>query len=115
MRPAEHKDNTEYWNSRYENEEYSYLDSPGAVNLYKTLAHFAREYHAHTILDIGCGRGNLLKYLDNIVLYTGVDISSAALEEAHKIPTSYKKELRLGNFKTYPAINFSPPLDTTTA
>lgn len=114
MREQEHKDTTEYWDRLYDDNKYEYLDLPGAANLYKTLAHFAKECHAHTILDIGCGRGNLLKYLDNIVLYTGVDISSSALEEARKISTSFKKELKLGNFKTYPAVNFTPPLDKNT-
>ena len=114
MREEEYKDTTENWNRRYENKEYSHLDTPGAAILYKTIALFANECYARTILDVGCGHGNLIKYLDKITLYTGVDISSVALEEAHKIPASYKKELKLGNFKTYPAVNFSPPLDTKT-
>ncbi len=77
MREEEYKDTTENWNRRYENKEYSHLDTPGAAILYKTIALFANECYARTILDVGCGHGNLIKYLDNSrieMITTYVDI-----------------------------------------
>lgn len=37
-----------------------------------------------TVLDVGCGPGNLKRALNNNFIFTGVDISSKMLEEARK-------------------------------
>lgn len=54
---------------------------------------------AKSALDIGCGRGELLRQLKNKgLVVTGIDISSVAIEQAKKITNA---TLYLGNFENF--------------
>jgi SAM-dependent methyltransferase len=61
---------------------YDYLSSIAMVPRLGTLAGYVTFFRAASVLDIGCGAGTLLRYLDPPVQYTGVDISPCAIERA---------------------------------
>lgn len=46
------------------------------------LKKIANWVNGNTILDCGCGRGEMLKYLSNISKYTGIDVNKTIIENA---------------------------------
>ena len=77
--------NKKYWDAELAGPRASYLESRG-VAIRNTVMKVLIEQNApsvRSLLDVGCARGELAKYVD-MDLYTGVDISNYAIEEAKK-------------------------------
>lgn len=66
----------------------------------ETLAETVQNRNAESLLDIGCGTGNLYAKLNDNVNYTGMDQSVEMLLQAKRIFPNIK--LRLGNFLDKP-------------
>lgn len=92
------------WNREYANGDWTYLKTSPSERarsaliidvLYRTYG------NGGTILDVGCGEGVLADYLhpDEHVLYTGIDISSTAIESA-------KNKSKSLTFKVTPAEDY---------
>ena len=64
---------------------WSYLDTQDNTEIYGLLRAYVDRYaRGGSILDVGCGTGNVAEKLapDSYSLYTGVDISAVAIEAA---------------------------------
>lgn len=69
----------ETYNDSYYNEKHkNWFENPD-TKLYETIAEHIRKSKSKSVLDVGCGNGNLLKYLrsqiDGVSL-TGIDLSN---------------------------------------
>jgi 2-polyprenyl-3-methyl-5-hydroxy-6-metoxy-1,4-benzoquinol methylase len=77
--------NRKYWDAELAGPRASYLKGRG-VDISNAVMKVLIEQnapYARTLLDVGCARGELARYLDMDV-YTGIDISDYAIEEANK-------------------------------
>ncbi|MFL6721664.1 MAG: class I SAM-dependent methyltransferase [Sphingomonas sp.] len=72
------------WDRMFAEGEWDYLDSLGEAARYALIAGYIhRRPPPISVLDVGCGAGILLRYLDHSrVRYSGIDLSSAAIEQA---------------------------------
>lgn len=74
---------------KYENFYYQKARDGGTWNegLRKDLIHFISQHivSGDTILEVGCGEGDLINYLPKDAIYTGADISSFAIKQAQKV------------------------------
>lgn len=72
---------------RFEDDYYSYLESPENAPRYKPAAYFLNdtfEQQSFSLLDLGCGNAALAKYLPERCDYLGVDHSQLAIEHCLK-------------------------------
>ncbi len=70
----------ETWNFQYQQGQWNHLLGEQERN--KVLGEMGRRYHPNpTILDVGCGFGNLLQHL-SFQRYLGIDFSAVALDQA---------------------------------
>ena len=78
--PSSNFSSARYWEARYRNGGHSGAGSYGRLADYKAafINRFVHSNHINTILDFGCGDGNLLSLL-NLAVYTGVDVSPTTL------------------------------------
>jgi 2-polyprenyl-3-methyl-5-hydroxy-6-metoxy-1,4-benzoquinol methylase len=77
--------NKKYWDAELAGPRATYLKGRG-VDICNAVVKVLIEQNApsaKTILDIGCARGELARHVD-MDIYTGVDISHYAIEEANK-------------------------------
>ncbi len=72
------------WDREYQSGQWDYLDGPAEMPRYATIFGYARASNSHaSVLDVGCGAGILLHWLDrDIERYVGIDLSSTAIEQA---------------------------------
>jgi len=63
---------------------YGYQDSVAFVPKMAAIAGYVKHFELASVLDIGCGTGNLLRFLDKSIRYVGVDISPCAISEAKR-------------------------------
>lgn len=63
----------------YRHGAYDYLRSVEMVPKMSALAGYVRFFGGKSVLDLGCGFGDLLNYLDRDVRYLGLDISPTAI------------------------------------
>jgi SAM-dependent methyltransferase len=68
----------------YQRGSYDYLDSIAFVPKMASLAGYIKALGVQKVLDIGCGTGPLLPYLDSSTAYVGVDIAPTAIEQARE-------------------------------
>lgn len=69
----------EHWDSQYQQGKWDHLLSASEAKRNNVIGEFCRKYHDHpTILDVGCGFGNLVQYL-TFQTYLGMDLSAVPL------------------------------------
>lgn len=81
-------DSNEYWENRYKNNETSGDGSYGKLALFKSsiINNFIKDYNIKSILDLGCGDGNQLKYFNTTnINYIGVDPSITIINKLKEI------------------------------
>lgn len=81
------KENKKVYDSLYEWEEDGWEEKDKRYNFYwlfKIEKYANKRLDGCSILDVGCGTGDIVKYLPDDVRYTGVDIYKPALELARK-------------------------------
>jgi SAM-dependent methyltransferase/predicted O-methyltransferase YrrM len=61
---------------------YGYLGSIAMLPRFATIGGYARALGVDRVLDVGCGTGDLVAYLDPTIGYVGVDISPTAIAQA---------------------------------
>lgn len=72
------------WERAFQEGNWGFLDSESEYAHYSVVASFLqRRGEPYTLLDIGCGFGSILKYLDlsRLTQYTGVDLAQSALDK----------------------------------
>lgn len=85
-------DSNEYWEHRYKNDGTSGDGSYGKLATFKgkILDNFIKEHDVKSILDLGCGDGNQLKYYNTTnINYTGVDPSITII---NKLKETYEDD-----------------------
>jgi len=78
---------------RFQNDYYSYFESPENVTRYTPTSGFLDnvfEKKSFSLLDLGCGNAALCKYLPARCDYLGVDHSELAIEECLKLYSNRK-------------------------
>lgn len=86
--------NPNKWDEQYRKGVWEYLKAPEQAARYGVIAAWiAGSCAGCQILDVGCGEGNLLKYLlfENFEHYTGIDFSEQAISQAQKLWAGYQK------------------------
>lgn len=68
----------------YQRGAYDYLHSIAMVPRMATIASYIKAFGITRVLDVGCGTGDLLSYLDSDVSYIGIDISQTAINIARR-------------------------------
>jgi SAM-dependent methyltransferase len=106
-------DSNKYWEDRYKNNETSGDGSYGKLAIFKgnIIYNFIKEYDVKSILDLGCGDGNQLKYYNTTnINYIGVDPSSTIinkLKEIYKNDKNKKFIILDKNFNTKAELTLS--------
>jgi len=95
------------WDTLYATGQYDFVTTAEHVSRYGSVAAYCCFFIAGgRVLDIGCGRGLLLKYLPREVTrsYVGIDVSEAAIELA-------RAQFPGGHFEVADAMIYEPPHD----
>lgn len=82
------------WDEQYRKGVWEYLKAPEQAARYGVIAAWiAGSCSGCRILDVGCGEGNLLKYLmfETFEHYTGIDFSKQAIDQARKLWAGHQK------------------------
>ena len=77
----------------YRSGAYGYQGSVAFVPKMAVIAGYVKHFGMKRILDIGCGTGAVLHFLDKSIGYIGVDISQTAIRQARKAFGDKSKEL----------------------
>jgi len=95
----------EYWEARYRCGGNSGAGSYGHLAQYKVqfINEFVAENRVASVLDLGCGDGNLLSLL-NVPTYVGVDVSLTALARCNKRFPQHR-------FVRFDALDIVPPAE----
>jgi 2-polyprenyl-6-hydroxyphenyl methylase/3-demethylubiquinone-9 3-methyltransferase len=76
------------WDAHYRSGQRDYPDSAGQAALHLAICELYQRYSGDgTVLDIGCGNGNLYRYLTehagmDTSCYTGIDVAEEAVRQA---------------------------------
>lgn len=98
------KSKQQRWDQEYLNGKWEYLHSLGELGHNSILAGYASFLGVESVLDVGCGSGNLPRLLSNINFYVGIDISPVALAQLSGLMgDEFKYQLIEANFD-----NFTP-------
>ena len=90
------------WDNEYESGKWDYMQSIEELGRYSVIAGYATYLKAKSVLDVGCGDGNLIRLLPLMESYVGVDISPIALTKAQEaIDTRPNYCLIESDFDTY--------------
>lgn len=75
-----------YWEKRYKNNGHSGAGSYHGNAVYKAafLNSFVKEKRIRSVLELGCGDGNQIRYFE-FEAYTGVDVSPTAVARCKKL------------------------------
>ena len=85
------KQDREVWEKEYGSGAWDWLSSTSEFAHYSMVAAYVQMRKSPaSLLDLGCGEGVFLRYLDENLLseYTGVDIAQSALDRIHPKRTS---------------------------
>lgn len=63
---------------------YDYLETVDLAPRMAIMAAYVARFGAKSVLDVGCGFCDLLRYLDDDIAYLGLDISPTAIELARE-------------------------------
>lgn len=66
----------------YRSGAYDFVETLSMAPRLGAIAAYVKHLGAHRVLDLGCGTGLLLAYLDPAIAYVGLDISPTAIESA---------------------------------
>lgn len=69
-------------NEAHESGAYEYLNTIHLSPRYGVIAAYLQQLNALSVIDIGCGVGNLRQYISPQINYTGVDVSQSAIQHA---------------------------------
>jgi len=86
-------DSNNYWETRYKNNGTSGDGSYGVLAIFKgeIINNIIKNYNIKSIIDLGCGDGNQLTFLDiDNVDYIGIDPSKTVI---HKLKKKYIKSI----------------------
>ena len=74
------------WDRMFSEGRWDYLDSIGEAARYALIAGYIhRRPSVNDVLDVGCGAGILIRYLDRSrIRYRGIDLSQAAIDQARE-------------------------------
>lgn len=72
------------WNNEYLSGKWNYMQSIEELGRYSIIIGYVQYLKVKTILDVGCGDGNLIPLLPLIDAYVGIDISRIALDKAQE-------------------------------
>ncbi|MDE2421161.1 MAG: class I SAM-dependent methyltransferase [Gammaproteobacteria bacterium] len=98
------KSKQQRWDREYRNGKWEYLHSLRELGHNSILAGYAGFLGVETVLDVGCGNGNLPRLLNRINFYVGIDISPIALAQLRELMgDEFKYQLIEANFD-----NFTP-------
>lgn len=89
------------WDSMYAQGRWDYLDDLGEAPRYALVAGYVHRRGGEiNLLDVGCGSGILLKYLDQSrVRYCGIDLSPTAVEQAkNRFPNADFRTCRIEDY-----------------
>lgn len=95
------------WNTLYTTGQYDFVTTAEHVSRYGSVAAYCCFFTAGgRVLDVGCGRGLLLKYLppEAISSYVGIDVSEAAIQMA-------RAQFPRAHFEVADATIYEPPHD----
>jgi 2-polyprenyl-3-methyl-5-hydroxy-6-metoxy-1,4-benzoquinol methylase len=71
-------------NEAHESGAYEYLNTIHLSPRYGVIAAYLHQMNAFSVIDIGCGVGNLRRYVSPLINYTGVDVSFCAIGDAKR-------------------------------
>lgn len=97
----------EQWDDQYRSGKWDYLDSIDQLGHYAVIAGYVRHLNpSAAILELGCGNGLLVRYLEGMPLasYVGIDLSEEAVERARALAArtvaSFPCRFRVGDFES---------------
>lgn len=100
------KNSKKYWKQRYKRGGNSGSGSYNNLAEFKgrVINEFVKKNNIQTVIELGCGDGNQLKYF-NFPIYIGFDISSIALKQCKSLYTedTTKSFYKIKNIKNYKA------------
>ncbi len=73
------------WNNEYLNGKWNYMQSIEELGRYSIIVGYAQYLNAKSVLDVGCGDGNLIRLLPLMESYVGIDMSRIALAKAQEV------------------------------
>ncbi len=76
------KQSVSTWDKQFKSGKWEYTRE---LQNKKVIAEIINTYQVSSVLDIGCGLGSLCGEISPSVSYTGIDISSVAIEECKKV------------------------------
>ena len=96
------RSNAETQDAAYRDGAYDYLLAVDMAPRMATIAAYLRHFGAKSVLDVGCGWGELLSYLDPQITFLGLDISETALAEARvRFAGRPEASFHAGNFRDW--------------
>ena len=105
------KSKQQRWNREYRNGKWEFLHSLGELGHNSILAGYAGFLGVNSVLDVGCGSGNLPRLLNRINFYVGIDISPVALAQLSElIGDEFKYQLIEANFDNFTPTEFKVDL-----
>jgi 2-polyprenyl-6-hydroxyphenyl methylase/3-demethylubiquinone-9 3-methyltransferase len=90
------------WDRMFSEGEWDYLDSSGEAARYALIAGYIHRLSDQIhVLDVGCGAGVLMRYLDQSrVRYRGIDLSPSAVAQAReRFPQADLKVADIGDYE----------------
>ncbi len=105
------KSKQQRWNREYRNGKWEYLHSLCELGHNSILAGYAGFLGVESVLDVGCGSGNLPRLLSGINFYVGIDISPVALSQlSERMGDAFKYQLIEANFDNFTPTEFKVDL-----
>lgn len=87
---------------------YGYLSSLEMSPRLGAIAAYITHLESPSVLDVGCGTGDLASYISRETEYTGIDISVSAISNAMQRALPEKKQFLVADIHSYKSdINFS--------
>ena len=73
------------WDKEYGTGKWEYMQSIEELGRYSAIMGYCRYLKARSVLDVGCGDGNLATLLPGLDAYIGIDISAIALRKGQNL------------------------------
>lgn len=74
------------WNNEYGAGKWEYMQGIDELGRYSAILGYYQYLKAKSVLDVGCGDGNLVALLPAVDAYVGIDISAVALSRCRILP-----------------------------